>query len=104
MGRREILDRALNADGVDKPIYMIPGGQVMARMARELEGMGGVNGVASIEALFSDDIHFNDLGAYLIALTHYAVLYHKDPTGLPHELLKADGTPAEAPSKEAATP
>ncbi|WP_280322670.1 hypothetical protein [Sulfitobacter faviae] len=37
-----------------------------------------------------------------MALTHYATLYHRDPAGLPHELLRADGTPAQAPSAEAA--
>lgn len=98
----EILDRALNADGVDRPIYVIPGGQVMARLARELEASGGVTGLRSYKDLFSDNIHFNDVGAYLIALTHYAVLYQRDPTGLPHELLKSDGSPAQAPTPEAA--
>jgi len=99
----EILDRALNAKGMDgRAIYVIPGGQVMGRLTRVLEETGGVEGLEKIDALFSDEIHFNDLGAYLIALTHYAVLYHRDPTGLPHELLKAEGTPAEAPSAEAA--
>lgn len=98
----EILDRALNADGVDRPIYVIPGGQVMARLARELEETGGVAGLRTYKDVFSDNIHFNDLGAYLIALTHYAVLYQRNPAGLPHDLLKANGTPAQAPSPEAA--
>ncbi len=98
----EILDRALNAEGVDRPIFVIPGGQVMARLAQELGTSGGVPGLASHDALFSDNVHFNDIGAYLIALTHYAVLYQTDPTGLPYELLKADGTPAEAPTPQAA--
>ena len=45
---------------------------------------------------------FVALGAYLVALTHYAVLYHRSPVGLPHQLTRADGTPADAPSAEAA--
>lgn len=98
----EILDRSLNVDGVDRPIYVIPGGQVMERMVAELSASGGVSGLATYKDLFSDNIHFNDLGAYLIALTHYAVLYQKDPTGLPQELLKADGSTADAPTAEAA--
>ena len=99
----EILDRALAADGMEgQAIHVIPGGQVMARLARVLKDTGGVAGLTSHEDLFSDTIHFNDLGAYLMALTHYAVLYHRDPTGLPHALRKADGTPATAPSQEAA--
>ena len=32
--------------------------------------------------------------AYLVALTHYAVLYRQSPVGLPHALSRADGTPA----------
>lgn len=37
-----------------------------------------------------------------MALTHYAVLYGKSPVGLPHELKRADGSPATAPSPELA--
>ena len=37
-----------------------------------------------------------------MALTHYAVLYGKSPVGLPRELLRADGSPAVAPSPELA--
>ena len=99
---RGILDRAQATDGMRAPIHVIPGGQVMAAMARALETAGGVDGLASHEDLLPDKVHFNDLGAYLIALTHYAVLYGRDPGGLPHELMKADGSPAEAPSAEAA--
>lgn len=100
----EILDRALAADGMDgQTVHVIPGGQVMARLARTLHDTGGVAGLTSHEDLFSDSIHFNDLGAYLMALTHYAVLYRRNPGGLPHALLSADGTPATAPSQDAAT-
>ncbi|MBE1282087.1 MAG: hypothetical protein GJ676_02130 [Rhodobacteraceae bacterium] len=93
----------------ENPVRVIPGGQVMARLARTLLDSGGVAGLKQIEDLFAkhpdgtqDTIHLNDQGAYLIALTHYAVLYHLDPKGLPHTLLRADGTPAQAPTQEAA--
>lgn len=89
-------------------IYVIPGGQVMAAFAREIDA-GKVPGMRHREELFSrnddgslDPLHLNDLGAYLIALTHYAVLYQKSPVGLPHALKRADGTPAVAPSSEVA--
>jgi hypothetical protein len=49
-----------------------------------------------------DQIHLNDLGNYFVALVHYAVLYHRSPVGLPHRLLKGDGTPADAPAPETA--
>ncbi len=98
----EILRRTLAYDGMDQPIYVIPGGQVMAAMAREIEARGGVGPLAGRDDLFSDNIHFSDYGAYLIALTHYAVLYRRSPVGLPHALTKLDGSPAEDPGPEAA--
>jgi len=92
-----------------RPVYLIPAGQVMARFVRVLEAGGGVGPVRSREDLFqrresgeTDPIHVNDLGAWLVALTHYAVLYQTSPVGLPHRLLRADGTQAEAPPDEIA--
>jgi hypothetical protein len=103
----QILRPAM-ADEALGPIYVIPGGQVMAAIAREIEA-GKIDGITDIAQLFaladdgsSDQIHPNDLGSYVIALTHYAVLYQKSPVGLPHALLRADGTPADAPSALAA--
>lgn len=105
----EIIDRAMAMEDPPRPIYVIPAGQVFARFVRALEERGGVDGLSRAEDLFSTDaagkldpIHVNDIGFYLVALTHYAVLYQKSPVGLPHELLKADGTPARAPGPEAA--
>jgi hypothetical protein len=95
---RPALARAENP----QPIYVIPGGQVMAAFARALEQLGPVGPLSSHEDLFSDTIHFNDYGAYLIALTHYAVLYKQDPLGLPHTLQRADGTLADDPGPDAA--
>jgi len=91
-----------------RPIHVIPAGQVMARVVREVEA-APVPGLARRDDLFAltpegtrDPIHMNDIGAYLVAVTHYATLYHRSPVGLPDELLRADGTPADAPSPEAA--
>ncbi|WP_342069662.1 hypothetical protein [Yoonia algicola] len=97
-----ILRPALARAETPQPIYVIPGGQVMAAFARALETQGPVGPFASYKDLFSDDIHFNDYGAYLMALTHYAVLYQQDPRGLPHALQRADGTPGQNPGPEAA--
>jgi hypothetical protein len=91
------------------PIYVIPAGRVMAEFVRRIEASGGVDGVMSREDLFArmedgslDPIHINDLGAYLVALTHYAVLYHRSPGGLPRQLNRADGSVADAPGRELA--
>ncbi|MEJ6404870.1 hypothetical protein [Yoonia sp. 2307UL14-13] len=97
-----VMRPALARMETPRPIYVIPAGQVMAKFVRAVEAHGDVAGISGRDDLFSDDIHFNDVGAYLVALTHYAVLYQQSPVGLPHVLKRADGTPADAPSAEAA--
>lgn len=99
----------VRADPAAWPVHMIPAGRVLAALDRELERRGGVPGLPGIEALFApgadgrrDPIHLNDQGHYLVALVHFAVLYHRAPAGLPHGLWRADGTPADPPSPEAA--
>ena len=97
----EILRRTLASSARQRPIYVIPAGQVMARVVREIEA-GKLHGLSSRKDLFSDQIHLNDLGAYLVALTHFAVIYQQSPEGLPNQLLRHDGTLADAPVPEAA--
>lgn len=97
----EILDRAMAVEGVG-PIYVIPVGQVFAHFLRALETQGGVEGVAGVTDLFSDHIHPNSVGFYLVALTHYSVLYGRSPEGAPHRLRLHTGELAQAPSREAA--
>lgn len=110
--------RLANADlvqsGAERPLRVIPAGQVLAAFVRVAEAgaagtAGGIDGIAGREDLFArtadgavDPIHLGDLGNYLVALTHYAVLYRRSPLGLPHELRRADGSPATAPSAAAA--
>jgi len=104
-----LLAKGLAHGDTGGPVYVIPAGQVLARFVRRVDQAGGLPGVRSREDLFSrsedgkqDMIHINDLGSYLVALTHYAVLYHRNPVGLPHELLLANGSPAKAPTEEVA--
>jgi hypothetical protein len=104
-----LLAKALAKEGTGGPIHVIPAGQVLARFVRRIDQIGGLPGMKSREDLFSfndkgarDNIHMNDLGHYLVALTHYAVLYQRSPVGLPYRLKRADGTAATAPSEEVA--
>jgi len=104
-----ILRELAMTDDPARPVHLIPAGQVMAAFVRRVEAAGGIGNVAGRESLFArdadgalDTIHVNDLGAYLVALTHYAVLYQRDPRGLPFRLTRADGTPADAPDAPAA--
>lgn len=96
------LRRTLAYQDVAAPIYVVPGGLVMAAFVREVEARGGIGPIKDRTSLFSDEIHFNDYGAYLMALTHYAVLLGRSPAGLPHDLKRADGSAADDPGTEAA--
>lgn len=82
-------------------LHVIPGGQVMAAAVRAAEA-GRVPGLTRRTDLFTDDIHLSDLGSWLIAMTHFAVLYHRSPVGLPAQLARADGSPATPPGPETA--
>lgn len=95
-----LLRPAMAEGGVGR-IMIIPGGPVMLAVARAAEA-GQIPGVTARDALFSDDIHMSDLGAWLMAMTHYAVIYGRTPEGLPHLLRRADGALAGAPSDAAA--
>jgi hypothetical protein len=98
----ELLRRAMALPEAGT-IYVIPGGPALAAVVRAAEA-GEIPGLLRREELFlpGDGIHLNDIGAYVIALAHYAVLYGRSPVGLPAALRKADGTPATALSPEAA--
>jgi hypothetical protein len=99
---RGILRRALSYEDTPIPVYIIPAGQVMARFVREIERRGGVGPIAGRGDLFIDEIHLNDYGTYLVALTHYAVLYQTSPVGLRHALTKSDGSFTADPGPESA--
>jgi hypothetical protein len=98
----KILRPALGRLPEGARIHLIPAGQALAALVREIEARGGVGPIKDRKGLFQDDIHLNDLGNQFVALVHYAVLYQKSPVGLPHELLRGDGTPADAPDAELA--
>lgn len=102
----QLLWSAARAAG--RPVWLIPVGQVMAAVVREAESQG-IAELTRREQLFDrlpdgrlDQIHPNELGDYLSALVHYAVIYGKSPVGLPAQLQRADGSPAQAPSPELA--
>ena len=104
-----LLAPDLRAGKGRNPIRVIPAGQVMAAFVRRVEAEGGIGPIRDRFDLFArqedgttDPIHINDFGAYLVALTHYAVLYHRSTAGLPHALRRADGQPAADPGADAA--
>lgn len=62
------------------PMRMIPVIAVMAAIYDEIEA--GRAPITDIRMLFADDIHPSPLGAWLASLTHFAVLYRRNPAGL----------------------
>lgn len=93
----QVLQGALAWDS--PPVYLVPGGQALAAAVRAAEA-GELPGITRREQFFAraadgsqDSIHLGDLGHYLIALVHYAVLYHRSPEGLTAAVTRADGTP-----------
>jgi hypothetical protein len=106
---RRVLGPALRDLPEGAQVHLIPAGQVLAAFVRAIEERGGVGNVRDRSDLFArnddgtlDTIHLNDLGNYLVALVHFAALYHRSPVGLPSSLTRADGSPATAPDPEAA--
>ncbi len=105
----EVLRPALADLPEGARIHVIPAGQALAAFVRTVEAQGGLVDVRDRRDLFAkgpdgtpDVIHLNDLGNYLVALVHYAVIYQKDPTGLPFRLRRSDGSLATAPEPETA--
>lgn len=99
---RGILRPALRQLPDTVRIHLIPAGQALAALVREVEAQGGVGNMRDRKDLFSDDIHLTDLGNYFVALVHYSVLYGSSPEGLPAQLAKGDGSPAAAPAPDLA--
>ncbi|HBJ87920.1 MAG TPA: hypothetical protein DDZ88_29490 [Verrucomicrobiales bacterium] len=102
-----LLAQGLAHGDTGGPVHVIPAGQVLGRLAREVEARGGVGEMRSREDLFylsekgeRDMIHLSELGNFLVALTHYAVLYHRPPPVVPPPIIRADGTTMPPPSPE----
>ncbi|MES2915819.1 MAG: hypothetical protein V4753_11930 [Pseudomonadota bacterium] len=104
-----VLGPALENVPEGTQMFLLPAGPVLAAFVRSVEAKGGVGNVRDRTDLFAraedgtlDVIHLNDIGNYLVALTHYAVLYQQTTVGLPHALTRADGSTAVAPEPEVA--
>lgn len=65
------------------PMRMIPATLLMAAVHDAIAAGHAPDGLNDIRQLFTDDIHLSPLGAWLVALMHYAVIYARDPRGLP---------------------
>lgn len=83
-GWEEIMAHVNAHRPADAPqMRMIPATLVMAAVYDAIAVGSAPGGLHDIRQLFTDDIHLSPLGAWLVALIHYAVIYARDPRGLP---------------------
>lgn len=68
-------------------VRIIPAGQAMG-LAADAIAAGELPGITSIQDLFSDDIHPNAKGRYLVAMVHVAAISEQSPEGLPAKLTR----------------
>lgn len=83
-------------------VYLIPGHKMMARLYDDIR-VGKVPGITNISQFFGDNIHTNELGAYAIAMIHYACIFNKKPIGLSNNLLPSAPAGTPTPSFALAT-
>lgn len=82
-----VVDQVNARLGAADAVRLIPAGQAMG-LAADAIGRGEVPGLSDIRDLFSDDIHPNGRGFYLVAMTHLAAITGKSPEGLPAKLTR----------------
>jgi len=83
------------------PVYIIPGHRMMARLYDDIQA-NNVPGITNIDEFFSDTIHPNTIGAYAIAMIHYACIYNESPVGLTNDLSNDGSSGFVIPSPELA--
>ena len=94
MARWEQIADYVNANkpAAAPKMRVIPSPLVMAAIYDAI-ALGEVPDITNIKELFTDNIHLNPTGAYLIALAHYAVIYGRDPRELPDRIGGRDPRP-----------
>ncbi len=66
---------------IKENILMVPVGDVLYELNQRMKA-GQVPGYTSIVQIYSDGIHFNDVGSFIVGSTFYATLYKDNPKGL----------------------
>ena len=96
-----VVDTLNNRYNPINPVCLIPGGQGLAALYDSIQ-VGSVPGINSIDDLFSDKIHLNDVGKYFIACIHFATIHGVSPVGLTNQLQVWWGGDFDPPSEELA--
>lgn len=82
--RAEVQVRGMRAlqPAASAPVKLIPATHVLMLLNQKMRA-GRVPGFDSVWHLFSDGLHLNNAGSYLVGLTFYAAIFGKTPVGLP---------------------
>lgn len=67
------------------PVYMIPGNRMMARFYDDVEA-NIVPTITHVNQIFTDGVHTNNIGAYMITMIHYACIFGQSPVGLSNNI------------------
>ncbi|MDW8348547.1 MAG: T9SS type A sorting domain-containing protein [Bacteroidia bacterium] len=73
-------------------VYIIPGNRMMAKFYDDIQA-NLVPGVSSPNYIFTDGVHLNDNGAYMVCMIHYACVFNANPVGLSNTLLSGISVP-----------
>lgn len=91
-GAFETLRSSISVGG-NKPALIIPAGEAFRAVIQEASNgylkSFNTNHSLDRDALYLDDLHQTNLGAYVSALTHYATIMKRSPVGLPASAVDA---------------
>lgn len=96
-----VVDYLNKKHNPNNPVCLIPVGQGLAKVYDAIYA-GMMPGLSSIDDLFTDRIHLNDIGKYFVACVHFATIYETSPVGLTHQLKYWWGGDFDPPSPELA--
>lgn len=78
----EQLTESVRSAYPGRTVRMVPVGHVMHELNRRAKA-GQVPGLARIGDMYTDGVHLDARGHYLVALTFFTTIFREDPRGLP---------------------
>ncbi len=91
----EAVRNRIHATSAGRPVGIVPAGPALAALKARIDA-GKVPGMTDLfKDAYSDDLHLNAKGAYLVSLVHYACIYRESPEGR-FGPLNSGLTPAQA--------
>jgi hypothetical protein len=67
------------------PVYIIPDNRMTTRFYDDVQA-SLVPTITHVNQIFTDGVHTNDIGAYMISMIHYACIFGQSPVGISNNL------------------